>query len=69
MSGMSVGARGETAVDMRASGFEAKGSALYHLHRCDGRGVLPLVFAQTSRVFTLPWRGRVDANEMSGGVG
>src|SRR5271165_4572795 len=40
MSGTSVGASGEMAVDMGASGFEAEGSALYHLSPRAGRGRL-----------------------------
>src|SRR3954469_25430927 len=38
MSGTSVGARGETAVDIGDFRLRGKGAALYHLHCPDGRG-------------------------------
>src|SRR5712675_2053686 len=40
MSGTSVGARGETAVDIGDFRLRGKGAALYHLHCPYGRGVL-----------------------------
>jgi len=52
---------------MRASGFEAREALCITFVKATGEAN-SLAFAEVE-VLTLPWRGKVDANAKSGGVG